>query len=211
MYLRNRARAPSAAPIIRTFRAGAQIFSEGDEITGGYRVLAGAVRSCRYLGDGRRQVLGFHLIDDIFGLELGAKHSASAEAMVATAVVSVSTRSTAGPGEYVDLLELATKQLQQAQDLTTDLGKKLAHERLANFLLDVARRLQSTSFRMPMRRLDIADHLGLTIESVSRLLNGFERAGLVRIIDRKKRLELLDLPRLCDLADGRPTALRFDS
>jgi len=131
--------------------------------------------------------------------------------MVATAVVSVSTRSTAGPGEYVDLLELATKQLQQAQDLTTDLGKKLAHERLANFLLDVARRLQSTSFRMPMRRLDIADHLGLTIESVSRLLNGFERAGLVRIIDRKKRLELLDLPRLCDLADGRPTALRFDS
>jgi CRP/FNR family nitrogen fixation transcriptional regulator len=199
-----------AAPVIRNFQAGAQIFGEGDEVAGPYKVLSGAVRTCRYLNDGRRQVLEFYLVDDIFGFELAAQHSASAEAIATTTVAVSPTPSTKDLGNYVDLFGLVTEQLEQAQSLNTDLARKHAHERIASFLLDLARRLQSTAFWMPMRRADIADHLGLTFETISRALTCFEKAELIRISAYKRRMELLDLPRLFELAEGRPTALRFD-
>jgi CRP/FNR family nitrogen fixation transcriptional regulator len=210
MSLRYGANVPSVAPIVRTFRAGTQIFGQGDEVTGTYKVVSGAVRSCRYLGDGRRQVLGFHLVDDIFGIELGTEHSASAEAMGATVVAVMPGRSVARPVEFIDLFELATGQLQQAEALATDLGIKLAPERVASFLLDLSRRLHSTAFRMPMRRVDVADYLGLTVESISRVLNGFHKVGLIRIGTYKKRIELVDLRRLCELAEGRLNPINFD-
>src|SRR4029079_11525903 len=97
-----------------------------------------------------RQVLSFHLVDDIFGLELGGEHSVSAETMTTTIVAVTSVRNATDSDAYVDLFELATEQLQQAQDLTTDLGRKHAHERVASFFLALARRFQSTSFETPM-------------------------------------------------------------
>ena len=161
---------PSVAPVTRTYRAGMEIFGEGDTVADAYRVVSGAVRSCKYLGDGRRQVLGFHLVDEIFGFELGAERSASAEAMMTTTVAVTSVQSATSSGEFVDFFALATEHLHQAHNLTIDLGRKLAHERIASFFLDLARRFQSTSLEMPMPRGDIADYLGLTAETVSREL-----------------------------------------
>src|SRR5690242_10147491 len=115
--------AAPAAPVMRTFDAGAQIFGEGDQATRHYKVLAGAVRTCRYLTNGRRQILDFYLVDDIFGLELAAEHSASAEAIATTTVAVSPTPSARYPGNYVDLFGLVTEQLKQAQDLNTDLAR----------------------------------------------------------------------------------------
>src|SRR5690349_6347214 len=145
MSLRYWPNAAPAGPVMRTFEAGAQIFGEGDEATRHYKVWAGAVSTCRYLTNGRRQIVDFYLVDDIFGFELTAQHSASAEAIATTTVAVSPTLSAGDLGNYVDFFGIVTEQLKQAQDLNTVLAKKQAHERVANFLLDLARRLQSTA------------------------------------------------------------------
>lgn len=169
-------------------RKGERLFDEGDEAEFFYQVVSGAIRSYKLLSDGRRQIDAFHLRGDIFGLEAGREHRFSAEAVGDVQVVAYRRSRLSAIVEedavFRDRIMTATlRNLQRAQDHMLLLGRKTAQEKLATFLLDMAERLSDDDahFDLPMQRSDIADHLGLTIETVSRTLTQFTRSGLIRL------------------------------
>ena len=174
-----------------------ELFAEGDDAEYFYEVVSGAIRSYKLLSDGRRQIDAFHLRGDIFGLEAGCEHRFSAEAVGDVQVIAYrrSRLSTIIEEDAVfrDRIMTATlRNLQRAQDHMLLLGRKTAQEKLATFLLDMAERLSDDAehFDLPMQRSDIADHLGLTIETVSRTLTQFTRSGLIRLLPAGRSIGL---------------------
>ena len=168
------------------FDRNAEIFGEGEPADYVYKVLTGAVRTYRILSDGRRQISAFHFPGDVFGLELDAEHSASAEA-IATSTVLIVRRSAVvalaerDGGIARRLWTLTAQELQRAQGHTLLLIQS-AQERVARFLLEMAERFSSgSSVELPMTRQDIADYLGLTIETVSRTLTLLEDAATIEL------------------------------
>lgn len=163
------------------FERNEEIFGESEAAEYVYRVASGAVRTMRFASDGRRQILGFHLPGDVFGWEMNDKHTLSAEAVSAADVIMV-RRSLVQKASAQDLqaahavLALTTQSLNTARDHAVVLGRKGAGERVAAFLLQFADRFVSrTELDLPMSRADIADYLGLTIETVSRTFSDMER------------------------------------
>jgi CRP/FNR family nitrogen fixation transcriptional regulator len=176
---------------------GEELFAEGDEADFFYRVVSGAVRSYKLLSDGRRQIDAFHLRGDIFGLEAGSEHRFSAEAIGdATVIAYRRSRLSAlieDDAAFRDRIMTATlRSLERAQAHMLLLGRKTAQEKMATFLLDMAERLSRDNehFDLPMQRSDIADHLGLTIETVSRTLTQFARSGLIRLLPAGRSIGL---------------------
>ena len=177
---------------------GEELFAEGESAEYFYKIVSGTVRTCKLLSDGRRQIDAFHLQNDIFGIETGAEHRFSAEAVCDTVVVAYRrsnldrlTREHTAFGEQV--LSSMLRNLQRAQDHMLLLGRKSAKEKMASFLLDLAHRLQqSDQVELPMQRTDIADHLGLTIETVSRTLTEFARSGLISLTAGSRSISLVD-------------------
>jgi len=163
------------------FRRNEEVFGEGEAADYVYRVVSGAVRTIRFSSDGRRQILNFCLPGDIFGLECGAKHTLSAEAIAETdlALVRRSLIDTAAAQDSAAaraLISLVQRQLQTAQDHALVLGRKGAGERVAAFLLQLSDRVTAQcEIDLPMSRADIADYLALTIETVSRAFTQMER------------------------------------
>jgi CRP/FNR family nitrogen fixation transcriptional regulator len=165
----------------RTYGRDQEIFGEGDPADCVYQVVSGAVRAFRVLTDGRRQIADFYLPGDVFGIELGNERRSAAEALGETVVV-VARRQTlmAEPEEGARLWRLALCQLQRSQDHVLTLGRRSALERVASFLVDMAERLDADrEFDLPMSRQDMADFLGLTIETVSRTLTQLQADGLI--------------------------------
>jgi CRP-like cAMP-binding protein len=168
------------------FARNVEIYGEGEPAEYLYKVISGAVRSYRVLDDGRRQIGAFHLPGDMFGLEVEATHASSAEA-IANSVVLVIKRSA--------VIALAERDLEVARQLWTltaqELGRvqnhmllliRNAQERIAAFLLEMAERAPGAgSVELPMSRQDIADHLGLTIETVSRTLTQLEAEAAIAL------------------------------
>jgi CRP/FNR family nitrogen fixation transcriptional regulator len=176
------------API--QFSRNAGIYREGDPVGPLYRVISGAVRTCKVLADGRRQIGAFYLPGETFGLETQADHLFSAEAVIDSKVLIVKSQSS--HFEHWDLQEasetwelmrrdLMRRELQLAQSHFL-LLIKTAPERVASFLLEMAERIQSgNEVEVPMSRRDIADYLGLTTETVSRTLTQLEREAAIAI------------------------------
>jgi CRP/FNR family nitrogen fixation transcriptional regulator len=169
-------------------RQGEELFGEGDEAEFFYQVVSGAIRSCKLLSDGRRQIDAFHLQGDIFGIEAGAEHRFSAEAIGDVAVIAYRRSRLAAfiqddPAFRDKIMTATMRSLERAYDHMLLLGRKAAQGKMATFLLDMAQRLSKDdeNFELPMTRSDIADHLGLTIETVSRTLTQFVRSGLIRL------------------------------
>jgi CRP-like cAMP-binding protein len=157
------------------FGANAEIFGEGEPAEYVYKVVTGAVRAYKILSDGRRQIGGFYLPGDIFGLEVGKEHQFSAEAINGatvlvvrrSAIVSMAERDCEAARE---LWSFTGRELKRAQDHMLLLVKS-AQQRVASFLLEMSKRLAATdAIELPMSRQDIADYLGLTIETVSRTM-----------------------------------------
>lgn len=171
------------------FPRNAEIFAENDPADCIYKVVSGAVRICKLMSDGRRQIGAFYLPGDLFGLESAEFHDFSAEAIGECVVRSV--KRSAILCEVPDQMPMMSQlwehtmaHLQRARQHILLLGRKNAQERIAAFLLDMAARLslsRSGDIELPMSRQDIADYLGLTIETVSRTLTQLERAGLIAI------------------------------
>lgn len=163
------------------FERDAEIFGEDEPAEYIYCVVSGAVRTMRFSNDGRRQILGFHLPGDIFGIELGDQHSLTAEALSSTDVVMVrrsllEKAAAEDPRASRCWLEHASKTLKAARDHALILGRKGAAEWVAAFLLEISRKLMNgCELDLPMSRADIADYLGLTIETVSRSFTEMER------------------------------------
>jgi CRP-like cAMP-binding protein len=157
-----------------SFTKGAEIYGEKEPAEYVYKVLSGAVRTYSVLSDGRRHIGAFYLPGDVFGVESGSEHSLSAEA-IADSIVLVLRRNTvmaaaeSNSAVMSQLLQCTTRELNQARD-HVQLLIKTARERVASFLLEMGERLSGETVELPMSRQDIADYLGLTIETVSRTL-----------------------------------------
>jgi len=162
-----------------------EIYGEGEPSEYVYQVIRGAVRTYKLLNDGRRQIGAFHLPGDVFGLDPGSAHRLTAEAIADTTVRLVKRRSletAAGSNVRVahNLWTMTAGDLRHAEDHMLLLGRKSAMERVANFLLEMDRRLAVTGMMaLPMCRRDIGDYLGLTLETVSRALSQLHNEGVL--------------------------------
>jgi CRP/FNR family transcriptional regulator, nitrogen fixation regulation protein len=176
---------------VMSFGADAEIYGEGEPSDYLYKVLIGAVRTYKVLIDGRRQVGGFYLAGDVFGLETGEEHTFSAEAITKCKVLVINhsalvARARNDQEVAFQLWSLTGRELRRLQDHLLLLIKN-APERVAAFLLKMAERLSAdNSVDLPMSRRDIADHLGLTIETVSRSLTQIENTGAVEFSSRRR-------------------------
>jgi CRP/FNR family transcriptional regulator len=166
------------------------IFWEGDPATHCFKVLSGAVRICRLMSDGRRHVTDFFLPGDMINFDLAGLYSFTAEAIVDSTVrrypnQAIDRLVADTPRAACQMLALASDRLLSAQRQMVVLGRKNATERLASFLVTRFGRQDGETtgtLTLPMSRADIADHLGLTVETVS------------RIFTKLKREEIIDLP-----------------
>ena len=189
---------PTAPPVTHTFNDAIDLmgapmtFGRNEEIYGErepaeylYKVVSGTVRIYKILADGRRQIQAFHVPGDIFGFELENDHTFSAEA-ISDARVLVIKRSAVMALAARDndvarqLLAVTARELQRVQSHVM-LLVKTAQERVVSFLLEMAGRTGGEAIELPMSRQDIADYLGLTIETVSRTLTGLESAAAIAL------------------------------
>jgi CRP/FNR family transcriptional regulator, nitrogen fixation regulation protein len=194
------------AGLRRTVAAEAEIFAEGDRAGMFYKVVSGVVRTYKLLSAGRRQIDAFHLPGDIFGLETGAEHRFNAEA-VTEAKLEVHRREpralAGGDGALArEVVAAMMSGLERAQDHMMLLGRKSARERIATFLLTMSRRMAcgGAAMELPMSRTDMADHLGLTVESVSRAVTQLERDGLIALPPNRRMVVVRDAKALARLA-----------
>jgi CRP/FNR family nitrogen fixation transcriptional regulator len=182
----------------RFFQQGDEIFAEGEPYTAFYKVVSGTVRVGKLLIDGRRQIDAFHFPGDVFGLESSDRHRFTSEAVDDVEVIAYrrSTFATIvreNPAFGEQLMSSMVTNLDRAHDHMVLLGRKTAVERMASFLLDLARRTsRSDRVELSMQRTDIADYLGLTIETVSRLLTQLARDGLIRLTKAGRTIVLAD-------------------
>ena len=164
-----------------------EIYGEGEPAEYLYKVVSGAIRSCKLLDDGRRQVTAFHMPGEIFGLEVGDTHSFSAEAVADSTIIVVKREAIlALAARDVDIARqlwtLTARELQRVQDHMLILGCMGAKERVSAFLLELAKRFSdSNEIKLPMSRQDIADYLGLTIETVSRTMTQLEHDATITL------------------------------
>jgi CRP/FNR family nitrogen fixation transcriptional regulator len=179
--------ATPAVGAVQSFAKDEEIFAEGDRAACVYKVLSGVVRTSKLLSDGRRQIDAFHLAGDIFGIEAGDEHRFCAESVGDCVVVAYRRNHLASlTGNDVQLAQDMTmgmmRSLVRAQNHMLLLGRKSALEKIASFLLDMAERTaDGDALDLPMSRMDIADHLGLTIETVSRSFTQLERQGIIEL------------------------------
>jgi CRP/FNR family transcriptional regulator len=191
--------------------AGAALIHEGDPATHLFNITSGSVRVYKLLQDGRRQITGFLFAGDFLGLATGDTYVFAAEAIEpATACrfrksdFRALIRRT--PALETALLDRANHELAAAQNQMLLLGRKTALERIATFLLDLpsldpARATSDSNVYLPMTRSEIADYLGLTIETVSRVLTRLKTSGVIRLTSLTEiRIERPD--RLRALAEG---------
>ncbi len=188
---------------VQNFAQDREIYAEGAAADTFYKVVSGVVRTCKFLSDGRRQIDAFYQAGDIFGIEGESLHSLSAEAVSDCTLISYRRRgadvTTAG-GQIADqLFEHLMQRLARAQEHSLLLGRRSAVEKVAAFLVDWAdHSADHRSVSLAMTRQDIADYLGLTIETVSRTLSHLERDSLIEM-PTARQIRLTALEALRDL------------
>lgn len=188
-----------------SYRKDEEIYGEDEPAEYVYQVVRGAARTYRLLSDGRRQIGAFLLPGDVFGLETGTTHRLAAEAIVDTTVRLVKRRSLEqAAGVHVQvahmLWTMTAAELRHAEDHMLLLGRKNAMERVANFLLEMDRRLAVAGMMtLPMCRRDIGDYLGLTLETVARALSQLHGEGVLGfsgarqiVLRNRQRLRSMD-------------------
>ena len=198
-------------PASSLFRMGLTMaFAKDEEIYGQdedadliYRVLEGAVRTTRIMADGRRQIGDFYLPGDIFGLESGGHHRFAAEAVRDSVVLVVKASAVRAAGGDLERLgwEATRRELERAQEHILLLGRKTACERVASFLKGLADKSSGGHVvDLPMGRQDMADYLGLTIETVSRMLSQLQSSRVVSFC-ATRQFRVVNPPGLARMAD----------
>jgi CRP/FNR family transcriptional regulator len=197
-----------ARALLRRVEAKEFVFAEGDPATHLYQVETGAVALYKVLCDGRRQVLGFAYPGDLIGLGAQGEHLINAQATKPTRLrclplSALSQLAGQDPRLGFRLYEALASELAATRELLLTTGQRSASERLVAFLLALSRRNARKGqdprvFDLPMTRTDIADFLGLTIETVSRTFTKLKLAGLIDL-PQSSRVRLIDIDRLEDL------------
>jgi CRP/FNR family nitrogen fixation transcriptional regulator len=178
--------------VVGHFHRNATIFGDGDSATHSYRVVSGTVRLCKLMSDGRRQITQFAGPGDFFGFEWLDTHELTAEALTDVVVIQYARSRLERLGdEHGDaqrrLTALLSRELWAAQSHLVMLGRKTAKERLVSFFLALAERRgagKGDTIDLPMGRQDIADYLGLTVETVSRAVSELKRARHIGVPGR---------------------------
>ena len=198
------------------FKPGEALTREGDPATLLFNLTAGSARVFKLMPDGRRQIVGFLFAGDFLGLATGETYAFSAEAIEPTTACRFNRAAYQNliddsPALGAALLERARHELAAAQNQMLLLGRKTAVERLASFLSDLAARDRRAGgpgrvIQLPMTRAEIADYLGLTTETVSRVTSRLKTRGVIRLLSLhslsiEKPAELAELAGL-DAGDG---------
>jgi CRP/FNR family transcriptional regulator, anaerobic regulatory protein len=199
--------AADVASVIRTagqpvsIKRGHALFSAGDAADSVFVIVSGVMRTSMMLSDGRRQIIGFHEAGDVLGVTFAEQHSISAEGVNATRLHTVSRIWLQGildlyPHFCLSLLPLATRSMDAARRHLVLLGRMTARERICTFLLE---RLKGEAriIELAMSRSDIADYLGLTIETVSRTLTQLRCEGVIQAASARE-VEVAHRKRLLD-------------
>lgn len=178
----------------RVFPAKTPIFHQGDDAEHFFRVNSGVVMIYRLLENSQRQITGFCTAGDFFGLSPDATYHDTAMTVTTANIVSVSMQDVEdNPELRQEIFTSTCGLLEDAQNMMMTLSKKTAGEKVAAFLLMLANRqaahsanaeLRKTEVKLPMSRLDIADYLGLTIETVSRRLTDLKTSGIIDLPTR---------------------------
>ncbi len=197
--------AGNSAGQVAAFDADEEIHGEGEPATHVYRVISGAVRTFTVLTDGRRQIEAFHFPGDVFGVDAEDMHRLSAEAICGTQLLMIK-RSHIEAAIRTDcaaaheLWRWTARALAKARAQMLLLGRKSAMEKVASFLLEMGRaHMNRGMLELPMSRADIADYLGLTIETVSRTLSQLEREGAISLQASRRSINIADPSRLAVL------------
>ena len=191
------------AGTVVNFAQDREIYAEGAAAGAFYKVVSGVVRTCKFLSDGRRQIDAFYRAGDIFGIEADAQHSLSAEAVSDCTLIAYRRRgvdAAIAEGTGIEqLFDHLLRRVAQTQEHALLLGRRSALEKVAAFLVDWAdQSAEGKVVSLAMTRQDIADYLGLTIETVSRTLSQLEREGLIEM-PSARQIRLAGLRALRDL------------
>ncbi|MBR9857318.1 MAG: FNR family transcription factor [Gammaproteobacteria bacterium] len=192
-----------------------ELFKAGEELKALYAIRAGSVKSYTITEQGDEQITGFHLAGDLIGFDAinTGSHPSFAQALETSMVCEI-------PYEVLDdlsgklprlrqqIMRLMSNEINGDQQMILLLSKKTAEERLAAFLHGLSSRFSqrgfsAREFRLTMTRGDIGNYLGLTVETVSRLLGRFQKTNLIEVDG--KYIRILDLPALAQLAEA-PTS-----
>lgn len=187
-----------------SFSPKSTLFEQGDEATSLYTITSGTLRLHYDLPDGRRQIVGFAMPGDFLGLSLEPRFGITADALTPIEACRFDRHRfmvlvEKHPAMMRKLHEVASHELTIAQEHMVVLGRRRAEERVASFLIKWWQRMQrvqghSPTLPLPMGRQDIADHLGLTIETVSRTLARWMREKI--ILDVPDGVRILDAAKL---------------
>ena len=184
-----------------SFARNAEIYAEGETAGYVYKVISGVVRVSKLLPDGRRQISAFHLPGEMFGFEADATASRLGRGrgprQGRRLQMGRRARHREQSTSFVrELLTLTVLGLRHTQDHLLLLGRKNALERLAEFLLEMSARMGGSAvLDLAMPRHDIADYLGLTLETVSRMFAELKEMGAIRL-ESARRVHLLDMAAL---------------
>ncbi len=188
------------------------VFLEGDAVSHIYKVEAGHVCIYRLLSDGRRQVIDFAFPGDFIGLGASGLHEMNAQATEKTRlrclpVAKLRSIVSENPKLGLELYEAIAGELGATRELLMSVSHRTAQERIAGFLLALSQRNarhgeDPETIVLPMTRMDIADFLGLTIETVSRTFSKFRSQKIIEL-EQCILVTVLDLDRLCEIAEGR--------
>ena len=191
------------------FARNATIYSKGDEARYSFKVVEGAVRLSRIFADGRRQIVNFYLPDESFGIELSEEYTATAEAVSDVVALRcprlcISQMTDGDPDISHKRLAMFSRSLAAAERHVAMLGHQSAKERVASFFMALEMQRRSGdqhTLDLPLSRQDIADYLGLTIETTCRALSELKRLNIISTPSRR-RIVIRDLPGLAAIAEG---------
>jgi CRP/FNR family transcriptional regulator, nitrogen fixation regulation protein len=171
---------------VMSYPRNSEVFAEDEPADYIYKMVSGSVRTCKILSDGRRQISAFYRPGDIFGLQSDDEHSLTAEAITDVKVLVVKRtafNTLAGRNTAIarEIFAITSRDLRRMQKRILLLIKS-AEERVVSFLHEMAEQTPASNvIDLPMTRQDIADYLGLTIETVSRTLTGLQCAAMIEM------------------------------
>lgn len=194
----------------RTVEPGTELAGESTQTKSYSNIISGVVKLSKMMADGRQQIVGLQFAPDFLGRPFRKENGVSAEAATDVKVCSfpkhvIERMIGEMPELEHKLLEQTLDELDEARDWMLTLGRKTAGEKVASFLLLIATHAfpdnesDSVAFELPMSRMDIADFLGLTMETVSRQLTKLRGDGVIRIVNNR-HVEVPDIERLSDRA-----------
>lgn len=195
----------------RPFHKGDKIFSDGQELHALFAIRSGTFKTFTVNEQGEEQITGFHLAGDLLGFDAIAdsEHKSFAQALETSMICEIPYNnldqlSNTMPKLKKQVLRLMSNEIRTDQEMLTLLNRKNAEQRVATFLVSLsnryhARGLSASEFRLTMTRSDIGNYIGLTVETISRLLNRFHKNGLIKVDG--KLIVILNMDELMDCSE----------